>query len=270
MELTLTVTSPQAETMPEPSRVLVEGRLVAGRDEACDWVLPDRGVSRQHFQVDCREDGFFITDLSSFGTAVDDQPLEGRGATRLRDGSFVQAGPVSISVGIRSPAGDQTVAEGAPRFDAGPSVPDADEAFPAGVVFGLMTYGLDPFDKVVGKGSPEPAAPQGGSRERPGGSPSSPGNAHVTPPEPEAPAPPPTPGTSELAAAVQRIRNRRLGQDNGEAPRREAQPDSHARVEAQGDGVCEPRCAQLAGEPCEARGSPKLDERVGQDGKVHG
>lgn len=45
-------------------------RIELGRDAACDLVIGDRRVSRQHGHIDCREDGLHYADTSTNGSFV--------------------------------------------------------------------------------------------------------------------------------------------------------------------------------------------------------
>ena len=82
----LAAIAPAAESVPALSVVLVtirgaisaqriDGPVVAGRDESCDLVIPDRGASRRHARFAPRGTGIEIIDLDSRnGTFVDGRP----------------------------------------------------------------------------------------------------------------------------------------------------------------------------------------------------
>ncbi len=75
----------------EVLRVALERpRVVLGRGEGCDVVLPDPQVSRQH--VALVEDGprWLLEDLSGHGTRVGDKPLK---HGELNDGAALELGP---------------------------------------------------------------------------------------------------------------------------------------------------------------------------------
>jgi two-component system response regulator HydG len=65
-------------------------RVVLGRSEGCDVVLPDPQVSRQHALVAQDSDGFRLEDLSGKGTLLRGQP---RGTAPLLDGDDLTLGP---------------------------------------------------------------------------------------------------------------------------------------------------------------------------------
>lgn len=76
-------------------RVLDARPLVAGRSPSADLRLPDRTVSRRHFQVDWEVDGYVIRDLgSNNGTFVNSERV--LAAARLHDGDVVRAGRIEL------------------------------------------------------------------------------------------------------------------------------------------------------------------------------
>jgi len=82
---------------------------VLGRDEACDFVIDDARVSREHARIESGEGEHFVVDLDSRnGTQVNGRPV--RGAVALRDGDLIQLGE---GVVLRYEIGDAR-ARGAP------------------------------------------------------------------------------------------------------------------------------------------------------------
>jgi hypothetical protein len=70
---------------------LAKARTLCGRDPNCDVVLPSLAVSRQHFQIHCRDKGCYLEDLHSpCGTFLDRG--EGYNNGRLRADCEIQAG----------------------------------------------------------------------------------------------------------------------------------------------------------------------------------
>lgn len=90
-----------------------------GRSAENDWVLPDpqRYVSSRHARVHFRKGEFYIEDLSTNGTFVNDeaQPIGKNGQYRLRPGDVLRLGEYQIVVTIE--------AEDVPVVDEPPAVP---------------------------------------------------------------------------------------------------------------------------------------------------
>ncbi|HBY95688.1 MAG: FHA domain-containing protein [Ardenticatenaceae bacterium] len=83
-----------SETIGDSGRtrwVLDRPSMVIGRHSACEILLPDRQISRQHARVSRRDDIFVIEDLGSKnGTYVNGEPA--MGSVILEDGDLVQLG----------------------------------------------------------------------------------------------------------------------------------------------------------------------------------
>ncbi len=61
-----------------------------GRSPDCEIILPERVVSREHAQIERREDGYYLFDLGSKnGTFVNGEPV-GQVGYRLQDGDEIQ------------------------------------------------------------------------------------------------------------------------------------------------------------------------------------
>ncbi len=101
-EINVIVTRRDSE---ERSGYSFRGRVIVGRDEACDLRLPDRLVSRRHAIFSRKESGSVaIRDLnSSNGTVVNGRDLHGAEVTVLGD-TRVELGPYVILVS----AGDES------------------------------------------------------------------------------------------------------------------------------------------------------------------
>ncbi|MFH1278478.1 MAG: GGDEF domain-containing protein [Candidatus Eisenbacteria bacterium] len=80
--------------------VAVEDAITAGRDDSCDLVLLDPGVSRRHLRVRRGDEGvYFLEDLNSTnGTALGSRPVEG--AVPLREGDKIFAGDTVLRFSI--------------------------------------------------------------------------------------------------------------------------------------------------------------------------
>jgi pSer/pThr/pTyr-binding forkhead associated (FHA) protein len=81
------VRAPAADDAPAAARLvnvrtgasiaLGKERIVVGRDEACDFVIPGMGVSRRHFSVAPVHGGYLLRDESANGTLVNGKPVCG-------------------------------------------------------------------------------------------------------------------------------------------------------------------------------------------------
>jgi predicted component of type VI protein secretion system len=68
---------------------LEKPKVVIGRSPECDFVIPDRQVSRQHIEITRQAEGYVIEDLGSKnGTYLNGSVVEG--ATVLQDGDVIQ------------------------------------------------------------------------------------------------------------------------------------------------------------------------------------
>jgi len=97
---------------PEHFTRTIEGRVVVGREEACDIRLQHPLVSRRHLEIERSEDGgLVLRDLGSKnGTLVQDQLLTGSFVVTA-DPTTVQVGPYVLSVSSAAPQGDLTMTQ---------------------------------------------------------------------------------------------------------------------------------------------------------------
>jgi type VI secretion system protein len=83
-------------------RVLEHGRLVIGRGDESDWVLPDPGrtISKRHCVIEEAEFGYELTDLSTNGVFLndEDEPVGVGKTRRLRHGDRIRIGPYRLAV----------------------------------------------------------------------------------------------------------------------------------------------------------------------------
>jgi pSer/pThr/pTyr-binding forkhead associated (FHA) protein len=71
------------------------GGMVAGRSKECEIQILDSLVSRKHFQVEARENSFYIKDLGSTNkTFVNKKPLSGEQKMEL--GDVVELGDTAL------------------------------------------------------------------------------------------------------------------------------------------------------------------------------
>lgn len=77
-------------------RRLLGGRLLIGRGQGCDWILPETGpasLSRRHCLIESAADGFTVRDLGSTnGTRRNGVPVPKDAAVQLSDGDTLELG----------------------------------------------------------------------------------------------------------------------------------------------------------------------------------
>src|SRR6516162_3271740 len=107
--LRLRVVSEQRRALADRSSAVfsVEGGTI-GRSADNDWVLPDplRYLSAHHARVQFREGHFYLQDVSTNGTYVNDdmEPLAKRGSSgyRLADGDVLRMGQYHILAAVEA------------------------------------------------------------------------------------------------------------------------------------------------------------------------
>ncbi|MEZ4704351.1 MAG: GGDEF domain-containing protein [Bdellovibrionota bacterium] len=71
-----------------------EDSVVIGREQSCDIVILEEGISRRHARIDCHEESYTISDLESTnGTFVNGAPID---HSSLADGDKIQIGDVLL------------------------------------------------------------------------------------------------------------------------------------------------------------------------------
>ncbi|HXN88112.1 MAG TPA: type VI secretion system-associated FHA domain protein TagH [Methylocella sp.] len=104
--VTLILTIENRQSLPNGvpvSVTLSNGRgLEIGRNENLDWTLPDplRIVSGKHCEVRCRDGAYWLHDVSTNGTFLNDNPRRIQTPYRLRHGDRLLIGPYVIGVAI--------------------------------------------------------------------------------------------------------------------------------------------------------------------------
>ena len=98
-----------------------------GRAAENDWVLPDpqRYVSSRHARIVHRQDRYFLEDVSSNGTFLNDDtvPVSRRGAVALKSGDLIRLGEYAVMVAIDADSPEDVLAPS--RIDALLAVPVA-------------------------------------------------------------------------------------------------------------------------------------------------
>ncbi len=126
MTLVLTIENEQSLPNGAPVSVRLTGKrgIDIGRSAAIDWSLPDptRFISGRHCEVRYRDDGYWLNDLSTNGTFLNDSARRIQAPYRLRDGDRLAIGSYVIAVAIEAdedskadvaaPAGGEPVGAG--------------------------------------------------------------------------------------------------------------------------------------------------------------
>ena len=107
MALRLRIVSDHRRVLGEHSTVVFDapGGTI-GRSADNDWVLPDpqRYISAHHARVQCRNEGYFLEDLSTNGVYINDsdRPLAKQGPYRLQNGDLLRFGDYHVVVAIEA------------------------------------------------------------------------------------------------------------------------------------------------------------------------
>lgn len=117
--MTLRLSIENMDRLPDggPLRVEVRSRgLDIGRDAHLDWTLPDpsRYVSSKHCEVRFRDGGYWLHDVSTNGTFVNNSQFRLSEPYQLRDGDRLSIGQYIVAVEVKGGAPAVTAATGAP------------------------------------------------------------------------------------------------------------------------------------------------------------
>jgi type VI secretion system FHA domain protein len=90
----------------EAEHVLEEGSMTIGRAPEATWTIPDpaRVISKKHCRIEAAPGGFTITDTSTNGAYVNEQPIGGQSTRPLADGDLVRLGDIVIAVRVEDTA----------------------------------------------------------------------------------------------------------------------------------------------------------------------
>ncbi len=109
-DMTLRLSIENFDHLPDggPLRIQVRRRgLDIGRDAQLDWTLPDpqRYVSGKHCEIRFRDGGYWLHDVSTNGTYVNDSQFRLAAPYRLKDGDRLTIGPYVVAVEVEGAAG---------------------------------------------------------------------------------------------------------------------------------------------------------------------
>ncbi|BCH35560.1 hypothetical protein MesoLjLc_74900 [Mesorhizobium sp. L-8-10] len=102
MKLKLVLKGPDRLMGAQLEKTLEQGSLVVGRSPTADWTLPDpeRVISKTHCRIDRDFSGFVVTDTSTNGVHVNEEPV-GFGLPRLlANGDVLRLGDAVVLVRI--------------------------------------------------------------------------------------------------------------------------------------------------------------------------
>ena len=102
VKLTLSLRTPPPIEGMEAGCVFEQGSMTIGRGSDATWMIPDprRILSKHHCRIDVAPAGFTITDTSTNGAFVNEQPIGHQSARLLADGDLVRLGDIVIAVAI--------------------------------------------------------------------------------------------------------------------------------------------------------------------------
>lgn len=118
MKLKLVLKGPDRLMGAQLEKTLEQGSLVVGRSPTADWTLPDpeRLISKTHCRIDRDFSGFVVTDTSTNGVHVNEEPV-GFGLPRLlANGDVLRLGDAVVLVRI-----DDTVVAPTPPAATSPA-----------------------------------------------------------------------------------------------------------------------------------------------------
>ncbi|MEZ4652138.1 MAG: FHA domain-containing protein [Candidatus Eisenbacteria bacterium] len=91
---TETQTSQDYELEPGPEPIQI------GRDRGSDVILGSPSASRRHCEIQSREDGWFVRDLSTLGTTCNGAPVSQDEATPIRNGDLLECANFQLRITI--------------------------------------------------------------------------------------------------------------------------------------------------------------------------
>ena len=104
MRLRLVLKGPDRLMGAQTVRTLAEGSIIVGRAPTADWVLPDpnRVVSKAHCRIDKDISGFVLTDTSTNGIHINDEPVRFGLPRQIADGDVIMLGDAIVVAHIDS------------------------------------------------------------------------------------------------------------------------------------------------------------------------
>lgn len=157
--MTLVLTIENERSLPNGAPVSVrltgERGVDIGRSATIDWSLPDptRFISSRHCEVRCRDDGYWLNDVSTNGTFLNDSARRIQAPYRLREGDRLTIGSYVIAVAIE------------PDEEAAPALAVAEPALPEAAsvnsLASLKGTGSARLDVEIAPAAAESAPPPG-------------------------------------------------------------------------------------------------------------
>jgi len=149
---------------------VVGASLVFGREAGCDVVVPGKDVSRRHAEIHGSPKGYFVVDLSTNGTFVNEQRVEGQ--RLLSRGDVVRIGEENFrfyadAAATPPPAGPQTGGGTGAAANA-PSPPPSPAPTPSAPKLQNTSFGMPAAPRPSASeppprrtaGTPAPSTPQ--------------------------------------------------------------------------------------------------------------
>ena len=108
--MTLRLSIENVDRLPDGQSSLIEVEergLDLGRDTQLDWTLPDesRIVSGKHCEIRFQNGGYWLRDVSTNGTFINDATYRLEAPYLLRDGDRLKIGPYIIAVSVEPSTG---------------------------------------------------------------------------------------------------------------------------------------------------------------------
>ncbi len=161
MALVLTIENERSLPNGAPVSVRLTGKrgIDIGRSPTIDWSLPDptRFISSRHCEVRYRDDGYWLNDLSTNGTFLNDSARRIQAPHRLRDGDRLAIGSYVVAVAIEP---DDAVEAAAPTLEGAEALAEAHAIVPLAPLEGTDAARLDAeIAQAIASESAPPQAP---------------------------------------------------------------------------------------------------------------
>lgn len=194
MKLKLILKGPDRLMGAQLEKTLEQGSMVVGRSPTADWTLPDpeRVVSKTHCRIDRDFSGFVVTDTSTNGVHVNEEPV-GFGLPRLlANGDVLRLGDAVVLVRIDDAVASPPAPVGIRQATAAPVA----KPLPDGP-FGIAAQPAPPIESATTQAAPADSATAAVERilddwwpaDEPLGSPAKPNSVDISAKQPAAAIP---------------------------------------------------------------------------------